>query len=210
MNYTFSELAEKDLQTGESIGIAVALIILALVFGSVVAAFIPIILAIVAIFAAIGVTGVVGQVIDLNEFVPNIMTMMGLAVGIDYALFILSRYREERGRGLSKHEAIEASSGTAGRAVVFSGFTVVLALLGMFIIPERTFQAFGIGAIMVVFVAVLVGMTLLPALIGILGDKVWAVRAPLPLTLGLFAVGAAIVTLTVGICLLYTSDAADE
>ena len=199
LNYTFSELAEKDLQTGESIGIAVALIILALVFGSVVAAFIPIILAIVAIFAAIGVTGVVGQVIDLNEFVPNIMTMMGLAVGIDYALFILSRYREERGRGLSKHEAIEASSGTAGRAVVFSGFTVVLALLGMFIIPERTFQAFGIGAIMVVFVAVLVGMTLLPALIGILGDKVWAVRAPLPLTLGLFAVGAAVVTLTVGI-----------
>lgn len=199
LNYTFSELAEKDLQTGESIGIAVALIILALVFGSVVAAFIPIILAIVAIFAAIGVTGVVGQVIDLNEFVPNIMTMMGLAVGIDYALFILSRYREERGRGLSKHEAIEESSGTAGRAVVFSGFTVVLALLGMFIIPERTFQAFGIGAIMVVFVAVLVGMTLLPALIGILGDKVWAVRAPLPLTLGLFAVGAAVVTLTVGI-----------
>ncbi|MBO40266.1 MAG: hypothetical protein CL729_01825 [Chloroflexi bacterium] len=199
LNYTFSELAEKDLQTGESIGIAVALVILALVFGSVVAAFIPIILAIVAIFAAIGLTGVVGQVIDLNEFVPNIMTMMGLAVGIDYALFILSRYREERGRGLGKQEAIEASSGSAGRAVVFSGFTVVLALLGMFIIPERTFQAFGIGAIMVVFVAVLVGMTLLPALIGILGDKVWAVRAPLPLTIGLFAVGALIVTFTAGI-----------
>ncbi len=199
INYTFAELAESDLQTGESIGIAVALIILALVFGSVVAAFIPIILAIVAIFAALGVTGVVGQFYDLNEFVPNIMTMMGLAVGIDYSLFILSRYREERNRGLTKQQAIEASSGSAGRAVVFSGLTVVLALLGMLIIPERTFQAFGLGAIMVVFVAVIVGMTLLPALIGILGDRVWAVRAPVRLTLGLFIIGSVVAALTVGI-----------
>jgi RND superfamily putative drug exporter len=199
INHTFGELAESDLQTGESIGIAVALIILALVFGSVVAAFIPIILAIVAIFAALGVAGVVGQIYDLNEFVPNIMTMMGLAVGIDYSLFILSRYREERNRGLTKQQAIEASSGSAGRAVVFSGFTVVLALLGMLIIPERTFQVFGLGAIMVVFVAVIVGMTLLPALIGILGDRVWAVRAPVRLTLGLFILGSVVAALTIGI-----------
>ncbi len=199
INHTFGELAESDLQTGESIGIAVALIILALVFGAVVAAFIPIILAIVAIFATLGVTGVVGQIFDLNEFVPNIMTMVGLAVGIDYSLFILSRYREERNRGLAKQQAIEASSGSAGRAVVFSGLTVVLALLGMLIIPERTFQAFGLGAIMVVFVAVIAGMTLLPALIGILGDRVWAVRAPVRLTLGLFILGSFVASLTIGI-----------
>ena len=127
------------------------------------------------------------------------MTMMGLAVGIAYSLFILSRYREERNRGLTKQQAIEASSGSAGRAVVFSGLTVVLALLGMLIIPERTFQAFGLGAIMVVFVAVIVGMTLLPALIGILGDRVWAVRAPVRLTLGLFIIGSVVAALTVGI-----------
>lgn len=198
-NHTFAELAESDLVTGESIGIAVALIILALVFGSVVAAFVPIVLAIFAIFVAVGLTPLVAQFVELNDFVPNIMTMMGLAVGIDYSLFILSRYKEERARGLDKHAAIEASGGTAGRAVVFSGFTVVLALLGMLIIPERTFQAFGVGAIMVVFVAVIVGMTLLPALIGLLGDRVWAVKAPLPLTLGLFIVGAIAVGLTAGV-----------
>jgi RND superfamily putative drug exporter len=127
------------------------------------------------------------------------MTMMGLAVGIDYSLFILSRYREERARGLDKQHAIETSSGSAGRAVVFSGLTVVLALLGMLIIPERTFQAFGIGAIFVVFVAVIAGMTLLPALIGIIGDKVWAIRSPLPITLGLFIVGSAVISFTFGL-----------
>lgn len=199
INHVFEELAESDLQTGESIGIAVALIILALVFGAVVAAFVPIILAIIAIMVAIGLTPLVTPFVELNSFVPNIMTMMGLAVGIDYSLFILSRYKEERARGLDKQKAIETASGSAGRAVVFSGLTVVLALLGMLIIPERTFQAFGIGAIMVVFVAVLTGMTLLPALIGIFGDKVWAIRAPLPLTLSMFIVGVVAVSVTAGL-----------
>ncbi|NQW19308.1 MAG: MMPL family transporter [Chloroflexi bacterium] len=198
IEHALGDLAESDLLTGETIGIAVAIIILALVFGAVVAAFIPIILAIVAIFTAVGLTAMVGQLMDLNEFVPNIISMMGLAVGIDYSLFILSRYKEERERGLDKHAAIEAAGGTAGRAVVFSGLTVVLAMLGMLIIPERTFQAFGIGAILVVFVAVIVGVTLLPAIIGILGDKVYSVKAPLPLTAGLFIVGVAVLTLTVG------------
>ena len=199
INHTFEELAESDLQKGESIGIAVALIILALIFGGVVAAFVPILMAIVAIIVAIGLTPLIAPIVELNSFVPNIMTMMGLAVGIDYSLFILSRYREERARGLDKQQAIEASSGSAGRAVVFSGLTVVLALLGMLIIPERTFQAFGIGAILVVFVAVIAGMTLLPALIGIIGDKVWAIRSPLPITLGLFIVGSAVISFTLGL-----------
>ena len=199
INHTFEELAESDLQKGESIGIAVALIILALIFGGVVAAFVPILMAIIAIIVAIGLTPLIAPFVELNSFVPNIMTMMGLAVGIDYSLFILSRYREERARGLDKQHAIETSSGSAGRAVVFSGLTVVLALLGMLIIPERTFQAFGIGAIFVVFVAVIAGMTLLPALIGIIGDKVWAIRSPLPITLGLFIVGSAVISFTFGL-----------
>ncbi|MDA0597383.1 MAG: MMPL family transporter [Chloroflexi bacterium] len=198
IEHTFSELAESDLVTGETIGIAIALIILALVFGSVVSAFIPIILAVAAIFTAIGMTSIVGQFMELNEFVPNIISMMGLAVGIDYSLFILSRYKEERERGLDKQAAIEAAGGTAGRAVVFSGLTVVLAMLGMLLIPERTFQAFGIGSILVVFVAVIVGITLLPAIIGILGDKVQAIKAPLPITAGLFIVGVVILSLSAG------------
>ena len=199
LNHTFETLAEEDLTTGESIGIGVALIILALVFGAVVAAVIPILLAIAAIFIAIGLTGVIGQFVELNEFVPNIMTMIGLAVGIDYSLFILSRYREERANGLSEADAVSKAWATAGRAVVFSGITVVFALLGMLLIPERVFQAFGVGSILVVFVAVFTSLTLLPAMVGIMGDRVNAVKAPLIPTLVMFGIGVGIVGFMWGI-----------
>ena len=189
IEHTFQELAEKDLVTGETIGISVALIILALVFGSVTSAFIPVILAIVSIFVAIGLVSIIGQIIDLNDFVTNIMTMMGLAVGIDYCLFILSRYREERISGLDKIDAITNTGSTAGRAVMFSGLTVVFALLGMFIIPEKTFHAFGVGSIVVVFVAVMAGITLLPAIIGLIGDRVNSFKVPKKLTLILYLIG---------------------
>ena len=196
IEYSFAHIAEKDLVTGETIGISVALIILALVFGSVTSAIIPVILAVVAIFVSIGAVSIIGQLVDLNDFVPNIMTMMGLAVGIDYCLFILSRYREERANGFEKHDAIINSGSTAGRAVMFSGLTVVLALVGMFIIPEKTFQAFGVGAIVVVFVAVMAGVTILPAIIGILGDRVNSFGVPKGLTIVLYIVGFLIVAFT--------------
>ena len=196
IEYSFAHIAEKDLVTGETIGISVALIILALVFGSVTSAIIPVILAVVAIFVSIGAVSIIGQLVDLNDFVPNIMTMMGLAVGIDYCLFILSRYREERANGFEKHDAIINSGSTAGRAVMFSGLTVVLALVGMFIIPEKTFQAFGVGAIVVVFVAVMAGVTILPAIIGILGDRVNSFGVPKGLTILLYIVGFLVVAFT--------------
>ena len=199
IEHTFAELAERDLVTGETIGISVALIILALVFGSVTSAFIPVIMAIVAIFVSIGMVSVVGQIVDLNDFVTNIMTMMGLAVGIDYCLFILSRYREERDSGVDKVQAIANTGSTAGRAVMFSGFTVVFAILGVFIIPEKTFHAFGVGTVLVVFVAVLAGITLLPAIIGLLGDKVNSFEVPKILTLSLYLIGFFIVVFTVGL-----------
>lgn len=199
IEHTFAELAERDLVTGETIGISVALIILALVFGSVTSAFIPVIMAIVAIFVSIGMVSVVGQIVDLNDFVTNIMTMMGLAVGIDYCLFILSRYREERDSGFDKVQAIANTGSTAGRAVMFSGFTVVFAILGVFIIPEKTFHAFGVGTVLVVFVAVLAGITLLPAIIGLLGDKVNSFEVPKILTLSLYFIGFFIVVFTVGL-----------
>ena len=149
-----------------------------------------------AIFVSIGAVSVIGQIVDLNDFVPNIMTMMGLAVGIDYCLFILSRYREERANGFEKYDAIINSGSTAGRAVLFSGLTVVLALVGMFIIPEKTFQAFGVGAIVVVFVAVMAGITILPAIIGILGDRVNSFGVPKGLTIILYIIGFLIVAFT--------------
>jgi RND superfamily putative drug exporter len=102
INVTFGELAESDLFTGGSIGIGVAIIILALIFGTVVAAFIPILLAIIAVVTAIGMSTIIGQFAELNEFIPNIITMMGVAVGIDYSLFVLSRYKEDRAKGLDK------------------------------------------------------------------------------------------------------------
>ena len=199
INHTFQELAEKDLVTGETIGISVAIIILALVFGSVVSAIIPIILALVSISISLGIISVMGQFVDLNDFVPNIVSMMGLAVGIDYCLFILSRYREERATGLEKIEAIVRTGSSAGRAVMFSGLTVVLALLGMFIIPEKTFQAFGVGATVVVFVAVFAGVTLLPALIGLMGDKVNLVYVHRKFTLVAFAIGFLAIAFTLGV-----------
>jgi RND superfamily putative drug exporter len=193
INEAFSTRAEHDLLVGESIGIGVALIILILVYGAVVAGLIPIILAIVAVFTTIGITGVVGQMMELNEFVPNIITMMGLAVGIDYSLFILSRYREERQKGFDQQESISIAGATASRAVLFSGVTVVFALTGMLLLPEKFFQAFGTGSIMVVFVAVITCLTLLPALIGILGDRINSVRVPPIPTAIMFLAGVAII-----------------
>ena len=140
INEAFTTRAEHDLLVGESIGIGVAFIILVLVYGAVVAGLIPILLAIVAVFTTVGLVGVVGQIMELNEFVPNIVTMMGLAVGIDYSLFVLSRYREERQKGYDKYESISIAGATANRAVLFSGGTVVLALTGMLLLPEKFFQ----------------------------------------------------------------------
>ncbi len=143
LNADFTTIAEEDARKGESIGIMVALVVLVVVFGAIVAALVPIGMAIVAIGIALGITALVGQIVEFNLFVSNIISMIGLAVGIDYSLFIVSRFREERKKGYEKLEAIGAAGATANRAVFFSGMTVVLALLGMFIIPTTIFRALG-------------------------------------------------------------------
>lgn len=172
----FSRIAEEDLAKGETFGIIVALIVLVLVFGAVVAGIVPVAMAIASIVVAIGLVAIVGRAVNFSFFVTNMITMMGLAVGIDYSLFIVSRYREERAKGLEKFEAIGKAGGTASRAVFFSGMTVVLALVGMLIIPTTIFRSLAAGAIFVVITAVLASLTLLPALLGLLGDKVNALR----------------------------------
>ncbi len=168
--------AEQDLVTGESIGIPVALLILVLVFGAVVSALLPVILAIIAIIVALALTALVGQLGDLSFFVTNMITMMGLAVGIDYSLFIASRYREERAVGRPRVEAIEQSGRTASRAVFFSGMTVVVALIGLLIVPMSIFVSLAIGAILVVLSAIAAALTLLPAMLSVLGDRIDAGR----------------------------------
>ncbi len=173
-----NELGQKDIEKGESIGVPVALLILLLLFGAVLAALLPLGLAFVSIIVALGATAVIGQYVDLIFFVTLMISMIGLAVGIDYSLIIVSRFREELGRGLNKHEAVIRAGATAGRTVFFSGVTVVVALSGMLIIPASVFQGLGIGAILVVIAAVTASLTLLPAILTVLGTKVNALRLP--------------------------------
>jgi len=174
----FTTLSESDLQTGEMIGIPIALVILLAVFGTAVAALVPLLLAICAIIVALGLAALVGQVSPLSFFVVNMLIFMGLAVGIDYSLFIVSRFREERRRGHEKVEAIAFAGNTASRAVLFSGMTVVLALVGLLIIPTKIFVSLAVGAILAVLVAVIGAMTLLPAVLSVLGDRIERWRVP--------------------------------
>jgi len=168
----FTEIAEEDLRRGETIGIAIALIVLVIVFASIVAAIVPIVMAVFAIAVALGLVSLIGQAVEFNLFVTNMVSMIGLAVGIDYSLFIVSRYREERKKGFPRLDAIGASGATANRAVFFSGLTVVLALLGMFIVPASIFRSLAAGAILVTLASLAASMTLLPAIMGLLGDRV--------------------------------------
>ena len=167
-----SRLLGETLEQGEMIGIGVALVILLVVFGAAVAAGLPIILALLSIFVAVGATALVSNVMEMSEFIVLIITMIGLAVGIDYSLFIVQRFREERGRGREKIEAITTAGATASRTVFFSGMAVAIALAGMLIMPDPVFQSFAVGAILVVSVTVLAALTLLPAVLGLLGDRV--------------------------------------
>ena len=174
----FQEVGQKGIETGEKFGVPVALLILVLLFGAVVAALVPIGLAFISIFIALGITAVVGQAFALSFFVTNIIFMIGLAVDIDYSLFIVARYREERAKGLDKIEAIAKTGETANRAVFFSGATVVIALIGMLLVPFNVFIGLGIGAIIVVIVSVSAALTLLPAVMSLLGDRINKLAIP--------------------------------
>jgi RND superfamily putative drug exporter len=178
LNQMFTELAEKDLSRGEIFGVPAALIVLVIVFGAVLAATMPLVLSVISIVLALAVTALIGQVFPVNIFVLNILTMMGLAVGIDYTLFVISRYREERARGLQKIDAIAATGATANRAIFFSGMTVVLAMTGMVIVPIDIMIGMGMGVMLVVFTTLLTALIALPAVISVLGDRVNALRVP--------------------------------
>ena len=163
----FNELSQSDLQHGElQFGLPAALIILLLVFGTVVAGLIPLLITLPSIVVALGLVAVLAHVFSLSVFVINMLTGMGLALAIDYSLFVVSRFREERGRGREKLDAIAASATTANRAVVFSGTTFVIAMFGMLIVPSSIMRSLAVGAILVGIVSVVASATLLPALLG--------------------------------------------
>ncbi len=168
----FKKISEEDFKKGDAIGIFAAIIVLLVVFGSLLAGMTPIAIGILAITTALGLVALIGQIWNFSFFVTNLISMMGLAVGIDYSLFIVSRFREERARGRDTLEAIGRSGATANRAVFFSGVTVVLALAGMLIVPTTIFKALGGGAILVVLVSIALSMTMLPAIMALFGDKI--------------------------------------
>jgi putative drug exporter of the RND superfamily len=169
----------EDLKKGELFfGAPLALVILLLVFGAVVAGLVPLILAIAAIVVALALVALLAQVYDLSVFTQNMLIGMGLALGIDYSLFTLSRYREERLQGREKADAIAAAGATAGRAVLFSGIAFVLAMLGLLLVPHTIFRSLAAGAILAGIVSVIAALTLLPAVLALLGDRVNALRIP--------------------------------
>ena len=179
MDEDFGKLSEEDLQKGELFfGAPAALIVLLLVFGTVVAGVIPLVLALLSIFVALALTALVGQAFELSLFVTNMIFGMGLALGIDYSLFILSRFREERSQGREKLDAIETAGATASRAVLFSGAAFVLAMTGLELVPNTIMRSLATGAILVGIVSVVAALTLLPAVLGLLGDRIDSLRVP--------------------------------
>jgi RND superfamily putative drug exporter len=180
LNNEWNAVAQKDLRTAELIGVPVALVVLVLVFGAVVAAGVPLVLAAFAIVIALGATALIGRVLAMDTIVENMITMVGLAVGIDYSLLVVERFREERRGGREKVDAIAVAGATASKAVLFSGGTVIVSLLSLLIVPEKTFRSIGLGASIVVVFAVAAGLTLLPAVLGLLGDRVGTLALRLP------------------------------
>ena len=178
-DHDFTRLSQEDLEKGElEFGLPVALIVLLLVFGAVVAGLLPVLVALVSIAVALGLTALVGQAFDLSIYVVNMISGMGLALGIDYSLFVVSRFREERRLGSEKLDAIATVGSTACRAVLFSGSAFVLAMLGMVLVPDTILRSLATGAVLVGVVTVLAALTLLPAVIALLGDRVNALRVP--------------------------------
>jgi putative drug exporter of the RND superfamily len=174
-----NEILDEDLKTGELyFGLPAALLVLVFVFGTLVAAAIPLVIAFFSIGIALGLAALFSQGVELSVFLFQMTTVMGLAIAADYGLFIVSRYREERAGGRDTMEAIAASGATANRAVLFSGLAFVLAMSGLLLVPDSVLRSLGVGALTVGLIAVLAALTLVPALLGLLGDRVNALRVP--------------------------------
>jgi RND superfamily putative drug exporter len=167
-----------DLKKAGLLSIPVTLIILIVVFGALVAAGIPLLLALTAIIATFGLIALPSALIPIDEVTYEVILLIGLAVGVDYSMFYLKREREERAAGRSEEAALEAAAATSGRSVLISGLTVIIAMSGMFLAGVQGMSAFALGTILVVAVAMLGSLTVLPAMLSWLGDRVDRGRVP--------------------------------
>src|SRR5436190_2244428 len=168
-----------DLKSAGVFSVPLTLIILVAAFGALVAAGIPLLLALTAIFATFGLVALPSHLLPLAQEAMAVVLLVGLAVGVDYSMFYLRRWREERAAGRSERAALEAAAATSGRAVLISGLTVMVAMAGLFLTGDATFASFGYATMIVVAVAMLGSLTVLPALLSRLGDRVERLHVPL-------------------------------
>jgi len=167
-----NEISRSDLETAELLSFPITLIVLLLVFGSGVAAGLPVLLAMVSLVITLGLLYLLTMVTTLSIYVTSTASIIGIGVGIDYALFIVTRYREELAKGMPGRDAVIKSVSTSGRSVAISGLTVVVALAGMFLVDIQGFRSMAIGSMTVVALAVVASLTLLPAVLGMLGPRI--------------------------------------
>src|SRR3954468_20601476 len=169
---SLNEAFQSDLGKAGMISLPLIFLILAIVMGAMVAAGVPLILALTGVMASIAMVAIPSQVFPLDSNVSPLILLIGLAVGVDYSLFYMKRERQERATGKSPRESLEAAATTSGRAVMISGFTVIIAMSGMFITGEATFESFAVATVNVVAVEMFVALFVLPAVLAWLGDRV--------------------------------------
>ena len=168
----------RDLHRAELLSIPVTLIVLLFAFGAIVAALVPLLLALTAVAAAFGLLGPISQVFPLDDSTKTVLVLIGMAVGVDYALFYVMRSREERRHGVPSHEALERTARTSGRTVIVSGSTVAIAMAGMYVVGLDVFNGIASGTIAVIACAVIGSVTVLPAVLELLGPRIDRGRIP--------------------------------
>ncbi len=178
-NYaTFQDITEQGLRRAEGLSSPVILIVLLVLFGAVVAALVPAVLGALSVLITFALVYAVASHTEVSVYATTMVTMIGIGVAVDYSMFILARFREELAAGATTDAAVARAMSTSGTAVVFSGMTVVVSLASIWIVPVRAVQSMALAAIMVVAVAVLAAMTLLPAVLSLLGPRINALRVP--------------------------------
>ena len=175
----FQDVSKEQLARAEAIGLPLVLLVLLAAFGTLVAAAAPLVLGIVAVTVTGAAIYVLAGAFEMSIYVTNMASMIGIGVSVDYSLFVVSRFRRELRRGESEHEALRAALATSGRAVLFSGATVVVSLASLFLVQVNAVRSMAVGAILVVSIAVLATVTLLPALLALAGTRVERLRVPL-------------------------------
>jgi RND superfamily putative drug exporter len=177
-NHTVNKTLRKDLQRAEFSSLAVTLVILLLAFGALVAAGLPLLLGYAGFLATLGLNALASHFLPSGPTTPQVILLIGLALSVDYSLFYIRREREERAAGLSRHDALLKTAATSGQAVFISGLTVIVAMAGMLFTGNAMFTSLAVGAMLMVAVALIGSLSVLPALLSKLGDRVNSGRAP--------------------------------